>query len=265
MNCLILLLTASLVSADVLVLSANANQFTGGIFRFDQTGGFLNQFDTPSPCSFPYGLAYGPDGKLYTATQSQIDRFDPVTGKLLASFGYSGGAQGIALGPDGLLYISSFSGGNISRYNPADGSLVDVFATVNSPTGLTFGPDGKDVYVCSYGTSSVVKINIAAHTVSIFISDPGLLPPINSLWARRECVSRNRCSESRCLSNYQRAYWNQEIIGKRKTPLALFDYRPPGTSRDDFLRRYAFVDWSKTTCCFEGFTKDTLAHIFADE
>ncbi len=68
----------------------------------------------------------------------------------------------------------------------------------------------------------------------------------------------------RMVRDYQRACWSQEIIGKHKTPLALVDYRPPGTPRDDFRRRYAFVDWSKTTCCFEGFTKDTLAHIFAD-
>ena len=69
----------------------------------------------------------------------------------------------------------------------------------------------------------------------------------------------------RMVRNYQRAYWDQEIIGHRKTPLVLVDYRAAGAPRDDFLRRYAFVDWSKTTCCFDGFTQDSLPHLFADK
>lgn len=69
----------------------------------------------------------------------------------------------------------------------------------------------------------------------------------------------------RMVRNYQRAHWDEDIIGRRKTPLVLVDYRPLGASRDDFRRRYAFVDWDKATCCFDGFTKDTLAHLFANK
>ncbi len=68
----------------------------------------------------------------------------------------------------------------------------------------------------------------------------------------------------RLVRNYQRDYWNQDIVGKRKAPLVLVDYRLSGPSRDDFRRRYAFVDWNKATCCFDGFTKETLIHLFAD-
>ena len=68
----------------------------------------------------------------------------------------------------------------------------------------------------------------------------------------------------RMVRNYQRVYWDEEILGLRKTPLVLVDYRPPGELRDDLRCRYAFVDWNKAICCLDGFTKDTLAPIFGD-
>jgi hypothetical protein len=68
----------------------------------------------------------------------------------------------------------------------------------------------------------------------------------------------------RMVRNYQSADWDQEVIGQRKTPLVLVDYHEAGTCREDFCRRYAFVDWSKAKCCFDGFTQDTLTHLFAE-
>jgi hypothetical protein len=69
----------------------------------------------------------------------------------------------------------------------------------------------------------------------------------------------------RMVRNYQRAYWDQEIIGKRKIPLVLVDYRLPGAQRDDFNTRYSFVDRTKAVCLFDGFTEDALVNLFADE
>jgi SIR2-like domain len=69
----------------------------------------------------------------------------------------------------------------------------------------------------------------------------------------------------RMVRNYQRKYWDEEIIGHRKTPLVLVDYRPSDPPRDDFRQRYAFIDWNKAACYFDGFTPATLAAVFAEK
>ena len=68
----------------------------------------------------------------------------------------------------------------------------------------------------------------------------------------------------RMVRNYQRVYWDESILGLRKSPLVLVDHRPDGASRDEYCKRYRFVDWDKATCCFEGFSEGTLPHIFAE-
>src|SRR5258708_37281533 len=105
-----LLLASTAVSADVFVASANA----GRIFQYDQaTGAFVKQFD-PTSVQYSTGLALGSDGFLYTAPSdatngfnSHIDRFDPATGKLLASFGALPQTRGTIIGPDGLIYLTA--------------------------------------------------------------------------------------------------------------------------------------------------------------
>jgi len=69
----------------------------------------------------------------------------------------------------------------------------------------------------------------------------------------------------RLVRNYQSAYWGQNIIGNAKTPLVLVDYRVSAGSQSELRRRYAFVDWSKAICCFDGFGSDTLVHIFSNK
>lgn len=97
----------------------------------------------------------------------------------------------------------------------------------------------------------------AAGTLNLGMAIIGFSLPLHDEYAR-QVLYRTVCS-------YQRAYWDHDIIGHRKTPLVLVDYRARGTSRDEFRQRYAFVDWSKATCCFDGFTHDTLPHLFADK
>src|SRR5262249_17927671 len=96
-------------SGSLFVTSANA----GRVFQYDQTtGAFIKDFQPTG--YYPYGLAYGPDGNLYTANSSlfddgttpPVDRFDPSTGKLLASFGGVRLTRGMTIGPDGLIYVS---------------------------------------------------------------------------------------------------------------------------------------------------------------
>ena len=66
----------------------------------------------------------------------------------------------------------------------------------------------------------------------------------------------------RMVRNYQQANWGADILGMRKHPVTIVDRRPPGPSRDEFRKRYAFVDWSKADCCFDGFSEGTLSQIF---
>ena len=33
--------------------------------------------------------------------------------------------------------------------------------------------------------------------------------------------------------------------------------------RGEFRQRYGFLDWNRTICCFDGFTEETLEHLFA--
>ena len=68
----------------------------------------------------------------------------------------------------------------------------------------------------------------------------------------------------RVVRNYQRSHWDQDIIGHRKARLVLIDHRAPGQAREDFRRRYSFVDWDRAICSFDGFTKDTCAGLFAE-
>lgn len=166
-------------SGGLLVTSADANR----IFRFDSTtGAFLQRFDNSS-VTYSYGDALGPDGLLYTATtdattgfNSHIDRFDPVTGTRVASFGALPQTRAMTIGPDGLIYVSAFNSDQVWRYSPYTGAFLDVFANIYRPHALAFGPDGN-LYVVSPvapGGNIVAKVNATTRAISTFVSDPGL-------------------------------------------------------------------------------------------
>lgn len=62
----------------------------------------------------------------------------------------------------------------------------------------------------------------------------------------------------RLVKNYQQSYWSEDVLGLRKTPLVIVDLRQPGKEQEEFLRRYAFVDWSKAKADFGGFGEASL-------
>jgi SIR2-like domain len=66
----------------------------------------------------------------------------------------------------------------------------------------------------------------------------------------------------RLIRNYQGVHWDEEILGLRKTPLVLVDFRQTDAERNNFRQRYAFVDWGKAECCLEGFNEDALQMLF---
>jgi hypothetical protein len=68
----------------------------------------------------------------------------------------------------------------------------------------------------------------------------------------------------RLVRNYQEIYWEEEMLGSRKSPLALVDFRPSEAELRSFKLRYGFVDWTKSYCCMDGFKRETLRVLFPD-
>lgn len=106
----------------------------------------------------PRSLAFGPDGKLYVASGSNIVRFTG-TGAVDAVFGSAAGltnARGLAIGPGGNLFVTSQDRVlELTR----DGSLVRTIGendALGVPSSLCFGPDDH-LFVAAAGSNEVVE------------------------------------------------------------------------------------------------------------
>ncbi len=64
------------------------------------------------------------------------------------------------------------------------------------------------------------------------------------------------------VKNYQSAYWDEEVFGLKKHPLVVVDRQESEEQMEEFRRRYAFVDWSKTRSHMRGFDQDALDVLF---
>jgi len=62
----------------------------------------------------------------------------------------------------------------------------------------------------------------------------------------------------RLVKNYQCNYWEEGVLGRTKTPLVLVDLRELAGDKEDFKRRYAFVNWERTKTHFAGFDDEAL-------
>lgn len=65
--------------------------------------------------------------------------------------------------------------------------------------------------------------------------------------------------------NYQQFEWEEEVLGFRKEPLVVVDYRPDEESRAAFMKRYAFIDPHKATFHFDGFNEAAIPKIFGEQ
>jgi DNA-binding beta-propeller fold protein YncE len=92
--------------------------------------------------------------------------YDACSGAFLRQLEQAGriqGAQAVRYNPiNNMIYVVSEGNNQIQRYRRnSTYEFVDVFAQLASnfaPTGIAFGSDGE-VYVASYGTSSVVELD----------------------------------------------------------------------------------------------------------
>lgn len=131
------------------------------------TGAFITVFATTSISSNPLSLAFGPDGNLYVADETDVEEFNGITGAFIKSFPPGSDLAAsipshLAFGPDGSLYVGTGGpccpevSGEILKYNPATGALLGVFVPPGSggleAVGpMIFRPDGF-LYVLSTNT-----------------------------------------------------------------------------------------------------------------
>jgi hypothetical protein len=134
------------------------------VVELDLLGNYLG--DLPSCGTYPTGLAFGPDGKLYIASRdtNSVFRYDTTTdtclGECVAS-GYGGLASpyGLTFDSQGHLFVSSGGNNQVIQYDLtwqfvrtySNGALVN-------PRGLAFHPGG-DLLVASSGTAEVLRFD----------------------------------------------------------------------------------------------------------
>ena len=181
--------------------AASVNLFVSGTFTYPDTSvkGFDGVTGDPFPpdgtfasgggLSFPRGLAFGPDGNLYVASEGtdNILKYDGTTGTYLSEFvaaGAGGFAQpkGLAFAPDGRLYVAGYDTSSalaeVYRFDAVSGAFVDKVSdywvlpspfVFGIPYGVTTGPDGN-VYFANESSSNVLRFNTAASSLSEFVS-----------------------------------------------------------------------------------------------
>jgi glucose/arabinose dehydrogenase len=159
--------------ADLLV-GSGTDAASASVLRFSDSGSFLGVFVAPGDgLQSPRGLAFGPDGNLYVATNNdRILRYNGATGAFIDTFITPTGEplhqpeQLIFRG--GFLYVSTFgndgiNGNSVVRYNATTGAYVSTFVPpgtggLNLADDMVFGRDGR-LYVSSAGTNQVLRFD----------------------------------------------------------------------------------------------------------
>ena len=62
----------------------------------------------------------------------------------------------------------------------------------------------------------------------------------------------------RLVRNYQENYWDKDVLGKRKDPLRLVDYRQTEEQRAEFYKRYSFVIQDRSEIYLQGLNADVV-------
>lgn len=194
LGAVLLLARPAEVRGDLLVSSSESH----AVLAYDDaTGAFKKVFASDPGLRGPRGLAFGPDGRLYVASNDHSDptfpyysvqRFDRNTGELLDEFVPGGteglsGPEGLAFGPDGHLYVASSLSNSVLKF---DGTTAELLATLplpasaplptNWPIALAFAADGR-LHVSSLAANRVLRHNGAAFDTFVAAGSGGLSGP----------------------------------------------------------------------------------------
>lgn len=148
--------------------------------RFDARSGAPLGAPLAGPHLGVLGVAFGPDGRLYVASEGNdhVLRYDAQTGAFVDAFvaddpatplDETGGLTqptAVVFGPDGHLYVASFDGDEVLRYHGVTGAFLGTVVPqngggLNGPDlGMAFGPDGN-LYVPSFWNHRVKRYDPA--------------------------------------------------------------------------------------------------------
>jgi len=62
----------------------------------------------------------------------------------------------------------------------------------------------------------------------------------------------------RLVKNYQSTCWDENVFHLRKTPLVLIDFRETEREREEYKKRYSFVNWDRAITHFGGFGEEAV-------
>ncbi len=79
--------------------------------------------------------------------------------------------------------------------------------------------------------------------------------PFHDIYARQTLYSLTK--------NYQEVYWDEGILGRKKTPLVLVDFQRSQEKIESFKESYRFIDFKKAELHMDGFNFEAIEKIFA--
>lgn len=94
-----------------------------------------------------------------------ITVIDTTTAKVIGTWSVGSTPDGVAVKQDGTrLYVSSSAGNTVKVIDTATG-LVKATLAVTKPTALTMSPTGASLYVASYDSAKVVRVNTSTNAI----------------------------------------------------------------------------------------------------